>query len=768
LHPARHSVSISALLFLVIVSALLSACSSSTTEPLPPLRSRLPGTRFFADTTRVVGLTPWALAVADFDTNGIADVVVANINGRSITFLYNVYGRPADVGYTASGAFRDTTIHLDSLSARYQGFSPRALAAADVNADGLPDLVISMSDTTENGLDRIIVLANRGVADTGHTYDVIADTLAGKDNRDILVGNLDTTDDGVEIVVAPSNAIIPPVVLSRLGRIASSADSTINVVGTYPAEGEAGVPLTASVRVWFDINAEDATQFSDTTRAKIVGRIETGEDLTYEVTARSITGVVAGRSVTQYLLDPKTGFRPNETVTVTLDSITSLQSKAVRPVYLAEPHTWTFTTEGLRVIGSYPVDGAPHVPTDAAPALRFNFSIDPSSITDFTFEMWREGGSKVNADVVYEEETRTVTLTPDALFAPYESIELISLPPLNDSLGRSTFVGDTLRFTTTGPLVVSTVPRNGDITRLDQLLTGNPVYLWFNTAMEPPSPDAVFVAGDMSGNHYVERIRLEGGALDKVTAEVHGGFIAGEWVTITATTGFRSATGYPLAKPYTWRYMVQAIQPAALGSAGPSFEITQAGGSVAGGILTPDGDVGLLFADTSGVFSMLMRRDGSWDTDGGNTLTYAKVRPVVETGDINNDGLLDLVVARPDSFICAVFLNTTSAGGAVSFSDPVTYEVGEGPTDIFLGDINGDGHVDIITANLLTNDVSVLLNKGDGSFESERFYMVGDHPQAVEVADLDGDGDMDIITVSSTTNRVTLLRNVTKTAPKPH
>ena len=75
--------------------------------------------------------------------------------------------------------------------------------------------------------------------------------------------------------------------------------------------------------------------------------------------------------------------------------------------------------------------------------------------------------------------------------------------------------------------------------------------------------------------------------------------------------------------------------------------------------------------------------------------------------------------------------------------------------------------IDIATANVGTNDVSVLLNLGDGTFGPETFYIVGDHPKAVTGPDFDGDGDIDLIAANSTSNTVTVLLNLTALRDSP-
>ena len=110
--------------------------------------------------------------------------------------------------------------------------------------------------------------------------------------------------------------------------------------------------------------------------------------------------------------------------------------------------------------------------------------------------------------------------------------------------------------------------------------------------------------------------------------------------------------------------------------------------------------------------------------------------------DLDGDGDNDLAVIH-DSYV-SVLLNN----GNGTFAPKVDYLTGdppgEGPSSVFSVDLDGDGDNDLAVANETGNNVSVLLNNGDGTFAPKVGYIAGSRPRSVFSVDLDGDGDNDL------------------------
>jgi cysteine-rich repeat protein len=85
-----------------------------------------------------------------------------------------------------------------------------------------------------------------------------------------------------------------------------------------------------------------------------------------------------------------------------------------------------------------------------------------------------------------------------------------------------------------------------------------------------------------------------------------------------------------------------------------------------------------------------------------------------------------------------------------------TQSRGQGPRAIETTDFNGDGRPDLITANYLSNDVTVLYGLGDGRFWAPQIRSTGSYPHSVKLADVNGDGELDAITANRNSDTITV------------
>ncbi len=108
----------------------------------------------------------------------------------------------------------------------------------------------------------------------------------------------------------------------------------------------------------------------------------------------------------------------------------------------------------------------------------------------------------------------------------------------------------------------------------------------------------------------------------------------------------------------------------------------------------------------------------------------------------------------------SVYQFTAAAGtGPGTFGDATSVSVGNDPQALAVGDVNGDGFVDLLTANAGANNVSVRLNNGTGTFGGTTNVPVGTRPQALALGDVDGDGDLDIFATNLSSGTVSVRLN---------
>lgn len=123
----------------------------------------------------------------------------------------------------------------------------------------------------------------------------------------------------------------------------------------------------------------------------------------------------------------------------------------------------------------------------------------------------------------------------------------------------------------------------------------------------------------------------------------------------------------------------------------------------------------------------------------------------VAVEDVDGDGIRDLIAGGALTDVVSVFLGN----GDGTFQSPREFGVGaftivddELPLlgrRLVVGDFSGDGFADVAVTNAASSDISVLLGRGDGTFETGRRFDARESPAAVDAGDLDGDGTLDLV-----------------------
>jgi hypothetical protein len=143
------------------------------------------------------------------------------------------------------------------------------------------------------------------------------------------------------------------------------------------------------------------------------------------------------------------------------------------------------------------------------------------------------------------------------------------------------------------------------------------------------------------------------------------------------------------------------------------------------------------------------------------TVAYSKLDYATDTtpqdvvaAHFTSSGFLDLAVCTGNNTISVLLGNGTG-----KFPTHKEYAVPGNPVAIIAGDFNGDGKIDLATVDQFQSEISILLGNGDGTFQGHKEYATAasGKPVALATADVNGDGKLDIIVANQSTNNVSVL-----------
>lgn len=182
--------------------------------------------------------------------------------------------------------------------------------------------------------------------------------------------------------------------------------------------------------------------------------------------------------------------------------------------------------------------------------------------------------------------------------------------------------------------------------------------------------------------------------------------------------------------------------------------------SIAAGDFNGDGRIDLALSNQLQSVMTLLKGDGT-----GAFLTWrdhaTRQQPTaVSSGDLDGDGNPDLVVTSESSDSVGVMLGV----GAGRFGPRRDFPTRRNPTSVVVVDLNRDGRLDLVVANgngnspsTLGGSVSVLLGDGAGGFGASTEFDTGRFPHSVISGDFNGDGFMDVVTADTSSSTVSML-----------
>jgi hypothetical protein len=191
--------------------------------------------------------------------------------------------------------------------------------------------------------------------------------------------------------------------------------------------------------------------------------------------------------------------------------------------------------------------------------------------------------------------------------------------------------------------------------------------------------------------------------------------------------------------------------------------INVAANTIVAGDVNNDGktDLALTHHDSFGVVVLLGAGDGRFAAAPGSPfIAYQGTKPHnhgLALNDLNSDGNLDITTSNQEDNSVSLLLGNGRGSFSPASGSPFT--VGRAPYPHAIGDVNKDGNLDIVTPNVGSNNVTVLLGDGKGSFTAAANspYAVENRPYYIVIGDMSGDGKPDLMTTHDDINLMTTL-----------
>ena len=182
---------------------------------------------------------------------------------------------------------------------------------------------------------------------------------------------------------------------------------------------------------------------------------------------------------------------------------------------------------------------------------------------------------------------------------------------------------------------------------------------------------------------------------------------------------------------------------------------------------TGDGHLDLATVDyfTGGVSTLLGSGNGTFQparTSAVGTSAGEFRADSLVAGDFNGDGHIDLAVDGYDSQTGAGEVAVLLGNGDGTFQPSTLYPVVSGAVDIVAGDFSGNGVLDLAVLGSpgpgqSNGDVSILMGRGDGTFQPAVNDPVGAAPQQIVTGDFRADGKLDLAVLDRSSATVSVL-----------
>jgi hypothetical protein len=689
------------------------------------LEARLvPTVSFAAQQTFATGIpiASVALALAQADLNGDGAPDLIAVGGSTLSVLPNT---------TPAGAATPSFAAAQTFAV---GNGADFVAVADLNGDNKPDLIVA--NQTDN---TVSVLLNTTTTGSGTVTFAPQQTFAvGTHPTAVAVGDFNG-DNKPDLVVTNSDSGTVSVLLNTTtgGTLSFAAQQTF-AVGVHPS-GVAAADFNGDNKPDLAVSNQ-----SDGTLSVLLNKTATGAATASFAAQRTFAaGTSPGRLTA---VDINGDGKPDLAVSRTSGSTSVsvfLNSTATGATTASFAAAQTFATgpspEGVAA-ADFDGDGKPDLAAANEAGGSVSVLVNATAVGTF-------------ATSFAARQNFATGLSPDAVVAV--DLNGDGLPDLAALNSNDNSVSVLLN--TTPPTSVSQFVTTGQ---------GQPKVVTLSASA--PNNDPVRYAISVNPSHGT--VSAPNNLSNLVTYTPNPGYSGPDSFQFTATdtiTGLTSvaATVSITVLPQPAGFTGQQTFTPGITAAATVSELVQAD-------INGDGKPDLLVL-AGNTLSVLLNTTPAGSTTAsyaaGQTFTAGTSSAQLAVADFDGDGKPDVVITNFTDNTVSVLINTTATGSStVTFNAGQTFTVGTAPYAIAVGDYNGDGKPDIAVSD--SSNVAVLLNTTTGgtlSFAAQQTFAVGNsanpNPIGIAAVDVNGDNKPDLVVSNNGDNTVSVLLNTTTT-----
>jgi hypothetical protein len=688
------------------------------------------------------GDSPLSITTADFNSDGIADIALANEEGSLSVLLGN-----------GNGSFQDETDYEADEE-------PNGVTVGDFNGDGILDLIVANHEG-----DNVSIFYGKGDGtfedavnvedENGPTVVVVAD-FNGDGVADLITSNFHADSvsilmgiEGTPQILAVSTTSLPA------GSVGTAYDHSVEVTGgTLPyAWSISGGSLPAGLSL-------------NPSTGAITGTPTSAGPANFTIHLEDFLSASVDKALS-------IGINPPAPLLI---STTSLPDGAVGSAYAQSvavtggvvPYTWSITVNTL------PAGLTLDTSTGAITGT-------PTTIGSSTFTVHVADSASQTAN-----QSLTLVVTPP----PPLSITTTSFPAgiIGGAYSQTPVAsGGTLPYHWTVSL--GSLPAGLNLNSSTGAITGTPT-----TAATSNFKLHVTDGGVQSADKDLSIVVTPPATLTITTTSLPDGSVGGAYSQTAAATGGIT--------PYTWSITSGSLPnglslnastgaitgtPTAQGTANFNLHLTDTGVQIANQSLSIHIGPPILISTTTTLTTVTPANSSVF---GHSVSLQAEVAPVGTTGSVTfmdgvtvlGTGLLDfsgvadfrtIALGPGPHSLHAVYVGddttyhlpskSTVIPYAVQslpgdeFEAAVNYGAGSAPSSVVRGDFNGDGKSDLAVTNYGSNNVSILLGNGNGTFHNAVNFAVGDSPYAVAIGDFNEDGREDLAVANQASGTVSVL-----------